>query len=439
LTAAPVASRLLRGFATVGVLAAAVKLVSLAKELYVASVYGRAGELDAFLLALVLPTTIAGVVGGAFHQAAVPLYARWRAGGEAAGADVALRRAFGVGVVVAAAAGLALAAIGGPLLGSFASGFDAAKLAVTASMLVALAPVAALAAWNAMAAAPLHAVERYGAVSLVPAFTPLATLVALAAAGPAGGWPLVAGTVAGAALEGGVLAAVLRARGLPWRPSLPRLSDPKVRALLGQAAPALGGMLLHTATAIVDQVMASRLEPGSVAALGYASRLVSAPLGLATLALGTASFAVLSSLRAAEGRERFESVARRLAVRVAAVTLAGAAALALAAPWIVRLLYERGRFGAEDTALVASMVRIFAFMVPPFVVGVLGVKVLAAAGRNRSIVPIAAVNLAASVGFNLALVHFLGIRGIAVANVAVYSLSCAQIWWAVRRGLREER
>lgn len=434
-----VAARLLRGFVTVGVLAAGVKVVSLAKELLVASAFGRAGELDAFLLALVLPTTVAGIVGGAFHQAAVPLFARWRAEGGAPRAQASMRAAFGLGLSAATAATFLLALAGGPLISSFAAGFDAGKLAVTAAMALALAPLALLAAWSAMAAAPLHAVERYGAVSLVPAFTPLVTIVALLAVGPSGGWPLVAGAVAGAALEGAVLAAVLRWKGLPWRPSMPRLSDPDLRAVVVQAGPAMGGMLLHSATAIVDQVMASRLESGSVAALGYASRLVGAPLGLATLALGTASFAVLSSLRAGEGPERFARVARRLVARVAALTVAGAIVLAATAPWIVGLLFERGRFGAEDTELVAALVRILAFMVPPFVVGVLGVKVLAAAGRNRSIVPIAAVNLVASVVLNLTLVHFLGIRGIAVANVAVYSLSCAQIWWAVIRGLREDR
>jgi putative peptidoglycan lipid II flippase len=434
-----VGARLLRGFVTVGALAAAVKVVSLAKELVVAATFGRAGDLDAFLLALVFPTTVAGIVGGAFHQAVVPLYASWHLSGEREGADRAIRRAFGAGLLLAVAFASALALGGGALLATFATGFDAAALVKAGAMVLALAPLAALAAWTAMAAAPLHAVERYAAVSIVPVFTPLATLAAVAAWGAGGGWPLVIGALGGAAAEGVALAFVLRARGLPWLPAPPSFADPRLRAALVQVSPAMGGMLLQTATGVVDQVVASRIEPGSVSALGYALRLVSAPLGLATLALGTASFAVLSSLRAAEGGERFGRVARRLAVRVAAVTTAGAVALAVAAPWIVRLLYERGRFEAHDTALVASIVRILAFMVPPFVVGVLGVKVLAAAGRNRSIVPIAAVNLVASVVLNLTLVHWLGIRGIAVANVAVYSLSCAQIWWAVRRGLREDR
>ena len=122
MNAPPVSARLLRGFASVGTIAAAVKVVSLGKELLVASTYGRAGELDAFLLALVLPTTVAGIVGGAFHQAAVPLYAAWLARDERANADLALRRAFGAGVLLATAAGALLALLARPLLGSFAPG-----------------------------------------------------------------------------------------------------------------------------------------------------------------------------------------------------------------------------------------------------------------------------------------------------------------------------
>ena len=424
--------RILRGTVVVGVVAGLVKAVSLGKELAVAAAFGRADALDAFLIALLVPATLGGVAGGAFHQAVLPLYARERERRGPEAADAFFRACFGAALLATAAVAALAALAAGPLLAVMASGFDAPKLALARSMAWALAPVAVMAAAASMLAAVFHSGERFAAGAGAPITTPLATLVLLACLGAGAGWPLVGGSLAGGALEVAILALLAAVWGRSLVPTLPRAGDPLFREAAAQWWPAIGAMSIHTATGIVDQVMAGHLAAGSVSALGYAYRLVGAPLGLVTLALGTASFAVFSRLRTESGEEALRRSLRRLAVRVALISVVVAGALAVAAPVIVRVVYQRGRFVAADAALVASLVRLYSLMLPAYVLGILGVKGLAALGRNRRIVPIAAVNLVVSVVSNIVLVNFLGIRGIALSNVVVYTVSCAQIWYAMR-------
>ena len=63
-----------------------VKFVTFFKELVVANIFGINDELDAFLIALTIPSSIIAVIAGSFNAALIPTYIQVREseGGEAA-------------------------------------------------------------------------------------------------------------------------------------------------------------------------------------------------------------------------------------------------------------------------------------------------------------------------------------------------------------------
>ena len=77
---------ILAGALTVGCATALVKLVALVKEGVVASRFGTQAELDAFLIAYLLPAYAVTLVGNSFALALVPVFVRER---ERAGDDAA--------------------------------------------------------------------------------------------------------------------------------------------------------------------------------------------------------------------------------------------------------------------------------------------------------------------------------------------------------------
>ena len=65
----------------VGTLATAVKILGAAKVAFTASVFGASGQLDAYLIAFLIPSLFVDVLSGSMSAALVPALLRIRASG----------------------------------------------------------------------------------------------------------------------------------------------------------------------------------------------------------------------------------------------------------------------------------------------------------------------------------------------------------------------
>ncbi len=133
------------------------------------------------------------------------------------------------------------------------------------------------------------------------------------------------------------------------------------------AAPLMLGQSLLTVDEWFDRWFGAALGIGLVAQLAFARRLMQAPVAFVGQAIGAAALPALSRLFA-EGRaeDLNRTVERTLRASLALGILAAAGTLAVAQP-LVRLIYQRGAFGADDTERVAHLLGIFAFAVPAWV------------------------------------------------------------------------
>src|SRR5690606_30913855 len=111
----------------------------------------------------------------------------------------------------------------------------------------------------------------------IPALVLLAVLLVSPRPGPG---ELVWGTVAGLALQWAALLASLH-RADPLAPPSVTLASPVWPTFLRGLGIILAGEFLMSLITVVDQVMAARLDAGTLSSLGYASRLVSLVLSLA--------------------------------------------------------------------------------------------------------------------------------------------------------------
>jgi peptidoglycan biosynthesis protein MviN/MurJ (putative lipid II flippase) len=106
--------------------------------------------------------------------------------------------------------------------------------------------------------------------------------------------------------------------------------------------------------------------------------------------------------------------------------LAGAlAALAgwLLAPWGVKLLFQRGAFTAQDTQMVAQVLR-WGLLQLPFYFGVLVlVQLLASQNRYVIMAGIAVANFLLKAVLNYVLAPEMGTAGIMLATSVMYALS----------------
>ena len=207
--------------------------------------------------------------------------------------------------------------------------------------------------------------------------------------------------------------------------------------VLGQWLPAAGGMVFQQITTLVDQAMAAYLVAGSVAA--SLLRLQADRLATGTGHPFGRNGDPAGAVRVG-GRDPLERILAEHAALAPYLPVGQpgpyGAAVALAKP-LVALVYQRGSFGGADTEVVATVLAAYAGMIPFYVVGIVGVRVMSVLGLNRLLLTLGAVNLVTNVVGNVILSRLYGAAGIALATVVVYLISSLLILGRLWRARRE--
>jgi putative peptidoglycan lipid II flippase len=421
---------------SVAACAAIAGLGSTAKELVVAHWFGRGDALDAFLIAFLLPSFLVNLVAGSFNSAMIPTFieVREREGNEAAQRlfsgvmVVSLGLLVGVSILVGILASHFL-----PLLGS---GFSPAKLMLTRRLLYALLPFIALSGLAVAWTAVLNAGEHFGLPALSGILTPLSIIAFLLLLGRTWGvFTLAVGTVTGVAIQAAVLGWLLRERGVRLEPRWYGW-DPGLRKVIGQYVPMLAGAMLMGSTELVDQSMAAMLQPGSVAALNYARKVVSLFIVVGATPLSTAALPYFSQMVAKQDwsgcRQTLKTYSRSIVLVTVPITLG----LVVFSHPLIKILFQRGAFTAVDTNIVSRVQSFLSLQIPFYILASLGVRLVSALKRNSVLMVIAGVNMVLNIIFNLILMRYAGVAGIALSTSFVYLVSCALIYASIATSLR---
>jgi len=215
------------------------------------------------------------------------------------------------------------------------------------------------------------------------------------------------------------------------------LRHPGVRQIGRLMLPGLFGMGITQIMLLVDSFFASLLAEGSVSALYYAGRINELALGSFAISVSTVILPTLSRQAAAGRVDEMRSTLLYGLRVVAFITLPAAAGLFVLRDSIISVLFEHGRFSAEDTAFTAYALMFYALGLFPFG----AVKILAPAFYSqkdtRTPAIIAAWTLGGHVILVLVLSHFLAHGGIALADSlsATVNMSLLMLVFARRHGL----
>jgi len=431
--------KILRAVVIVGTCSGVAKLAATAKELAVANWFGRGDALDAFLIAMILPLTITGLLAGSLNGALIPPYIQAR---ESRGHDAAQQLFSSVQVVSLLLLTVAsmFMALGAPYyLPLLGSGFSAAKLLLTQRLFYVLLPFVVLNGTIAVWSSILNAGERFALPALTPVVTPLVAVSGLFILGRAWGiFALATGTVAGTLLEVFLLGWAMRTRGFRLRLRWYGMT-PELRLVFRQYIPVLSGALLMSTSPIIDQSMAAMLKGGSVAALGYGNKVINVITILSSAAL---SIAVLPYFSQMVTKKDWSGCRRTLKVYSFLVLLATVPVtigLVAGSRPLVRLLYQRGAFTEADTAVVSAVQIFFSFLIPFYTLAALFVRFLSSLHRNDLLAYGAAMNACLNVVLNVVLMKRMGVAGIALSTSLMYLISCMFLgFWALKLLRKEE-
>lgn len=407
----------------VAALTFAAKVVALLKELLISSQFGRSDDLEAFLVAFLVPGFVINVFAGAFNASMIPTFiaVRHEHGDDRAQRLLSNISIIGAGLLVGVS--LLLALLSGKILPAICSGFSAEKLALTQSLFVFILPVLTIKGLASIWADTLIADKKFGIATLAPALNAVGMIVILLMwQRPADAASLVVGLLAGIVLEAIVLVRALRREG--WQ-TLPRWRgmDGDLAEVLRQYWPAVAAGIFMSSTELVDGAMAAMLPAGSVAALSYGNKITAFLLGIGATALTTAALPHLSQLVA----ERKLSVVRKtLANFIAAIFAIGLLVMALFITFsetFIRVVYERGAFTSEDTRIVAQVQSALLLQLPFYVASGFTVRVIQALKANQVMMWGTVISLVLNIVLNYILMQKYGVVGIALSTSIVYMVS----------------
>lgn len=398
------------------------KLAGAAKEIVVAWRYGVSNEVDAYLFVLSLVSWPVGVWFSILTVVLVPLVARIRQG---ASEELPRFRAELLGLTFLLGVALALLAwLGLPLLlRSPWTGLPAATVAIAIHMAPALVLLVPLGLLISLFSAWIMACGRY-ANTLLEGVGALVLLVTLLAFPGGGAEPLVWGTVAGFGFHLASLAVLLARRREIEAPRFSRQS-PQWRLFWQSFGIMLAGQGLMSFIGIIDQFFAAHLDTGAIATLGYANRILGLILGLGAMAVARATLPVFSLIQAQRGGQ-LHRVATHW-VRLLFV-LGGVAVIVgwYQAPWVVKLLFERGAFTARNTQAATEVLRYGLPQIPFYFAGLVLVSYVSSQRRYILLFWASVIGIIVKIIANAMLVPLFGVKGIALAWVVVYA---AQFSW----------
>jgi len=442
-----------RSTAFFSVATGASRLAGLVREIVAASYFGIKGPMSAFTLAFQVPNLVRSLFADAALQAAfVPVFTEQLETGDRRSAfRLASTLIFLITVVLGLITALfiLLAPVIMPL---FTPGFPQATEDLTVGLSQLLFPILVMLGLSGVVVGVLNSYNRFSMFAVAPLFwnvAIIAVLVGLTPAFPEGDeiYAYAVGVLVGTALQLSLL--VWDLRKTPFRPRLVfDWRSPLVKKILVLMLPVTISLGLINVNLLVNSSFGT-LVPGTVelggvqeslsqlapAAIDKAFRIYMLPQGMFSVAVTTVIFPTLSRFAARrEYADLRATMANGMRMIMLVLVPAAAAILVLSEP-MVRLIYERGDFTAEQTPLVATALYWFAFSLP--FNGLFLILTRTFFSLQRPWVPtgISVLNLLITVAAAAAFYEPFGIGGIVAGTAIATAVSVAAQMLVLRREL----
>ncbi len=433
---------LYRNFLSVGGLTLVSRVFGFIRDALMAAVLGISPVSDAFNAAFRFPNLFRRLFAeGAFNTAFVPMFSGALETEGQEGAKELASRIMSWLVAVILVVTILVEIFAPQIMVLFVPGFvdDPQKFELTVFLTRIMFPYLACMSLMAAYAAILNSMGKFFAAAFAPvvlnivnigALIPLAILTLEA---PDTAFWVAVATMLGGIAQLALVYGAIRRTGLTPKIRPPRL-DAEVKRFWVLAVPAIIAGGITQINIFVGTVIASGAD--EVMSIIYnADRLYQLPLGIIGIAIGTVLLPELSRhLSAGRETEARQSQSQSLFLSMLLSMPAAGALIGLALP-IVRVLFERGAFGPNDSVVVSQALIAFAVGLPAFVL----IRVLQPGffSRKDTKTPtiFAAVSLVINVVLSLLLFDSLKHVGIALAtSIAAWANVLLLAIFLARRG-----
>lgn len=197
------------------------------------------------------------------------------------------------------------------------------------------------------------------------------------------------------------------------------INNKYVRSLMVIAIPVIISSAAGEISIIIDNSMASAFfGKASVSKLFYSKTMLTMISGIITVSVTTAIFPRIAEFGAAGNIKSMKRAISSSAVTTMLLVIPASVGMAVLARPIVSVVFERNAFSQEDTIIVAALIATYA----PNTIFQSMIDIIDrgfyAVGDSKTPVVVVLIQQGLNILFNLVLVKFFGLYGLAIATVA---------------------
>jgi putative peptidoglycan lipid II flippase len=444
-------------FRIVSLCTLASRVLGMARDTAMANLFGAGMILDAFTVAFRIPNLARQLFGeGALTSAFLPLLVR-----DLQSTDRNAARELATAVFIALA-GVLLVVVGTAELTIAAAlhwGPLPAHGKLLLELLAILIPYVIFVCLAAQVCAVLHSLRQFTWPALLPVVLNLVWLACTGAVAMRGDAPSaqvrwIAACLVGAGIvQLAVALAALRHAGFHFSPAW-RRAWPRVREVFLATAPIVVAFTIAQFNTLLDSLLAWALAPaetgtgqsavaaervlpvlvesGTATALYLGQRMYQFPLGVFGVALGTVLFPLLSNHAQ---RGDFEALRRSLSYGVRltiSIGIPAAAGLVILSGPITALLFQHGRFDADDARLTSQMVAVYGAVVWAYIGLLIVHRGYYAVGDRITPMRIGLITATINIVLNLGLVWAVGGVGLALGTALSAVMQVVLATWKLQ-------
>ncbi|MFN8496935.1 MAG: murein biosynthesis integral membrane protein MurJ [Anaerolineae bacterium] len=411
------------------------KLIGFARQIIVAHAFGTSWQMDAYSAAFepadVLFTIISvGALGTAFIPVLTDFLDRRDDDGANRLTSAILTLTFIIGVALA----VVLALVAAPVVQtSVGRGFTPEGQALTTQILRIILLAQIVLGVSGVMAAALQGHQHFLLPALAPALYNVGIIVgALLLAPRMGIYGLAWGAVVGSSFGLLVQMPGFRRFNIHYRPLL-ALKDVAVRKVGVLAVPRFLSLAIFNFTMFFNTTLASTLATGSVVAFFMGWSLMQLPETLFATAVGTAVFPTMAEMASRNQIDRLRATMASTLRAISALTIPTAIGMLVLAQPLVAVLFQRGAFNAESTALVAASLWGWCLGLVAHSALEIVARTFFAMKDTFTPLKIGFVSMLINMALALALREPLGVTGLALANSIAFSIETIVLLVILRR------
>lgn len=345
------------------------RVLGFVRERVFAHYFGDGVAADAFRAALRIPNVIRNLLGeGTLSASFIPVYAGLIERGETDNAKWLSSVIASILVLLTALLALMGIALAPVITDFVAPGFSGARRDLTVTLVQIMFPMSGVMILSAWCLGILNTHRRFFLSYAAPALWNIAQITTLVTLGGMLAEMRLVVALAVGALAGSLLQLLVQlpatlklVGGVHWSLDL---NAPGVRTVVRRWVPVIVGAGAYQISSIVDTQLASLLQQGAVAILGYAQLVAILPVSLFGISVAAVALPQLSRDVVTDDTRLLKS---RLAVgtrRIAYFVLPAAVALGALSPQVIGALFQTGAFGATQTAIAAGALSAYAIGIP---------------------------------------------------------------------------